>query len=330
MNKRITKRLLAAVAVVSFFVFGANAQYFGDYVSATTAGETIDTVTVGTQTGFYAEPDPYYSPSYNTATNTGLGANQLWDWTITPATGTASGTEATSGNYLQVLGDTMNYLEVVWGAGTGTVTLDVAERNSSTTCAGSTQSITVQVIGTPTVTYSADAANGAAVGGIIGTDISVCESDADRLNDIVQLAFTQAGITGNPSYKAQYTITVDTLTIGTGVPVTLATESFTAAGGTQVSSNAATLNLAQPVDHGDGAGFVCITNAGGDKRGTVYTYTIAGVNDRISRKCDFLSNTTNVAAGWSWYDTTAETIAVTVNPAPVTGPIYHISNMWAN
>ncbi|PLX10297.1 MAG: hypothetical protein C0597_17005 [Marinilabiliales bacterium] len=174
----------------------------------------------------------------------------------------------------------------------------------------------VDVIGAPSVTYSADAP-----GTIIGADLTVCEGDA-RLTDVVQLAFTQAAIAGSPSYLASYTIDIDT------TATTAFTETFSNAAA--VATDAATLGLAQPVDHGDGAGFVCLTNAGGDKRTTVYTYTILGVNDRISRKSDYLTNSGALPTGWSLYDTTAETIAITVNPAPVTGPIYHIGNMWAN
>jgi len=325
MMKKITRNLVAAFAVTFLFVGLAQAQYFADYVEAVTGGsEEIDTVTTGTQTGLYAEPDPYYSPAYNTANNTGLGTDQYWDWTIT--NGTASGSEAAV--YEQVLGDTSNYIEIAW-SGTGTVTVDVAERNGAVSCAGATQSMTVQVIDPSTVTFSADNPGGNVFGGTNDT-IKVCATDLTRLDDFVQVAFSQSVAFGSPSYQVQYTITIDTITSGGAINnIAGYTESYMGSAGNQVASTADILNLAQPVDHGSGVGFVCITN-GGTSAATLYTYRIQGVTDRISRKSDFLLNPTKLANGWTWYDTTLETLTVQVNPAPVTGPIYHISNMWAN
>ena len=54
------------------------------------------------------------------------------------------------------------------------------------------------------------------------------------------------------------------------------------------------------------------------------------ITDRISRKSDYLVNPTGANTGWRPYDTTTETIVITVNPTPVTGPIYTIPNNWAN
>jgi hypothetical protein len=326
MNKRLTQKILAALVVAFFFAASASAQFFGDYVeggAGATAGQEIDSVTVGAQAGFYAEPDPYFSPGYAPTTNLGLGADQYWRWTITNAvTGTASGAEAAPGTYIQTpaaINDTSNYIEILFGAGTGTITLDVAERNGAVACEGAAQTMTVAVVAEPTVTFSPD--NPQVGVGEIGADVSICETDAERLNDVIQLTFT--GIYG---YQAQYGITVDTLPIGGGPAVNIPAldEDFLGAAGNQVSSNATTLDLAQPT-----GGFATITNAGGESRSTIYTYTLQGCTDRISRKSDYLSNTTGAATGWTWYDNNGTTIAVTVNPAPVTGPIYHISNLWA-
>ncbi len=330
MNKRITKKIFAALAVATFFIGGVNAQILTDFVEATAGVESVDTVTISSTTRLYVYPDVYYAPTYARATNTNIGSNE-WTW---------YNSVDNSGPVIKAAANE-NWIEFTWPATAQTYPVAVYESTTGAGgCEGSVSTINVEVIGTPTVTYTADNAGA----DIIGTDISVCESDAARLTDIVQLAFTQAGIIGNPSYQAQYTLTVDTIALGDGAPVApvIATESFLGSAGTQVASNAATLDLAQPVDHGDGAGFVCITNAGGESRSTVYTYSLTGVNDRISRKSDY-NGTWEADAGytpglaydsafdnWTWYDTTAETIAITVNPVPVTGPIYHISNMWAN
>jgi hypothetical protein len=75
-------------------------------------------------------------------------------------------------------------------------------------------------------------------------------------------------------------------------------------------------------------GFPVINN-GTRNAVTVYTYTYTSINDQASRFGDFLINPTAVAANFLYY-ANASTITVTVYPAPITGPIFHIDNAWAN
>lgn len=307
MNKRFTKNLMAAAALMLFFVAGAQAQILTNYVIQTNTGETVDTVTVNSTTRLYVMPDPVYSPSYNATTNANIGVNETWTW--------SNGvTKAASGE---------NWIEQNWTA-TGTVTVDVVEANTTVSCAGSTSTINVEVIDEPTVTYTS--VDGSPVFGSAASPFSFCESDGRLTTDYVQAAFTSE-IAGNPSYQIQYTITVDTSSDGgsTWSNIAARTQTFAGSSSTQQASNAATLNLTVPT-----GGFVAIANASADQRPTRFTYTLNGVNDRISRKSDYLTNNTAAATAWSWYDTTAETVVIVVNPSPVTGPIYHISNMWAN
>jgi hypothetical protein len=78
-------------------------------------------------------------------------------------------------------------------------------------------------------------------------------------------------------------------------------------------------------------------------KATVYEYTLTGWNSGISRKSDYiairaLENATPGSSAWddySYYTRNIDadvrlTARVIVLPAPVTGPIYHISNSWAN
>ncbi len=60
---------------------------------------------------------------------------------------------------------------------------------------------------------------------------------------------------------------------------------------------------------------------GGHQR-TQYVYTVHGITDNVSRKSDFLSGQTLYGAG--------TTYTIIVNPAPSTGPIYHIPNEFGN
>ena len=56
------------------------------------------------------------------------------------------------------------------------------------------------------------------------------------------------------------------------------------------------------------------------------------INDQASRFGDFinLDGDDTVPGDFNYYNIGGQQLVVTVNPAPVTGPIYHISNTWAN
>ena len=305
---KITLTLLLA-----FALNGAFAQFVA---STSTASEAIDTVTVGATIPYYVQPDAYFNPSFSTIADT-ASVESTFAWDVTGVTGASliwQSVNATAGNG--------NYVEVNFGNTNGAgQTISVLETAPAGCNAGSAITMEVRVIGTPAVSFSPDNA-GTVLGGS-GATLSFCEGDA-RLSDVVQLAFTQADLPNNPSYLASYEITVDTIQADATVSnIGARTETFS--GASAVASNANTLDLAQPT-----GGFVCITNGSGVKRSTVYKYTILGVNDRISRKSDYLTNSAGAATGWTLYDTNAETVQITVNPVSVTGPIYHISNMWAN
>jgi len=63
---------------------------------------------------------------------------------------------------------------------------------------------------------------------------------------------------------------------------------------------------------------------GTDPVRTKYVYTLGGITDNVSRKSDYL------AAGTTWYDDVNEVYTIILNPAPSTGPIYHIPNNYGN
>jgi len=56
---------------------------------------------------------------------------------------------------------------------------------------------------------------------------------------------------------------------------------------------------------------------------TKYVYTLGGITDNVSRKSDFLT-------GVTWYEDVNQVYTIILNPAPVTGPIYHIPNDFGN
>jgi hypothetical protein len=310
MKKNFTKKLLAAFAVAMLFAGLTQAQILTDYVQST-GSEAIDTVTISSTTRLYVYPDAVFSPSYNATTNAGIGSNQRWTW--------YNGTDATGTEIKAASND--NWIENTWPGTAQTYQVAVVESNSAVTCDGSATTIDVEVIASPTVTYTS--ADGSGIFGSSATH-TYCENDARLGTDAAQATFTH-GMTGSPSFQVQYTLVVDTSHSNGTTWTTIAamTQTYSGAAGTQQAVTGTTHNLTAPA-----GGFVCVTD--GVDYPTRFTYTLTGVNDRVSRKSDYLSNSAAAATGWSWYDTTTENLVVEVYPVPVTGPIYHISNMWAN
>ena len=297
---------------MAFAISGASAQILTDYIQTAAGSESVDSVTTGTTTILYVYPDLVYSPSYDAATNANLGANARWTW-YNSADGSGAPIKAAANE---------NWVEMThWVAGTYAVSVE--ESNTVGGCTGAVSTVNVEILAEPTVTFTA--ADGTPVLGSAGSPFTFCETDARLGTDYPQATFT-TDIISSPSFQIQYTIAVDTNMNGDGTWGNIAamTETWSGAAGTQLDAgDGATYNFAQPT-----GGFVCVTNV--VDYPTRYTYTLTGVTDRISRKSDYLTNSTAAADSWTWYDTGAETIVVIVNPTPVTGPIYHISNMWAN
>ncbi|MGE0090713.1 MAG: hypothetical protein AB7S50_14670 [Bacteroidales bacterium] len=300
----------ALTLVMAFVIYGANAQILTDYVQAVAAGpEEIDSVITGTTTRLYVYPDLNFSPTFDPATNGGLAGSQVWEWY-----------PSSDGSGVAIKGAANeNWLEYTWGAA-GLFPVSVIESNSLLSCDGSVSTIDVRILPEPTVAFTS--VDGTPVFGSAASPFSYCESEARLLTDYPQATIT-SNISGMPSYQIQYSLVVDTTHSGgatwTAIPASGLT--YDGAAGTQQIVTGSTHNLNRPV-----AGFIAI-----DGRPTRYTYSLNGVTDRITRKCDYLTNSAKAANAWTWYDdVTPETMVILVNPAPVTGPIYHISNMWAN
>jgi hypothetical protein len=319
MKKNFTKKLLAAFAVAMLFAGLTQAQILTDYVQST-GSEAIDTVTVSSTTRLYAYPDAVFSPSYNATTNAGRGSNQRWTW--------YNGTDATGTEIKPASND--NWIEFTWPGTAQTYPVAVVESNSAVSCNGSATTINVEVIASPTVTFNTT--DGTPVFyGTTGVPVSICESDARVGTDYFQ-ATVSHGIADNNDSRIQlhYKIIVDTSNDAGSTWTNIVADSGLYYNGTQVTTLTApgvSHNLAVPPNTGSGtSGFVAINGAM-----TRYTYSLIGVTDKISRKSDYDGSILPGAlTGWTLYDTTVESAAIVVNPVPVTGPIYHISNTWAN
>ncbi len=320
--------LIAALLVA--YVFTANAQTDvagnGDtndknFVSETT--EAADYVTVGAEMPFYAKPDPYFHPNYNNANAWALTAGFTWLWTVTkgaPAMTDAVVTSPGAENYRQI-----EFPSV------GDYVLGVKEKASAALggCEGAEQTHTVTVIEAPTYTENWAAA----------TYDNQCEG-AVAVNKL-ELTLTANANDGN--MRLAYTLQIKTQTWSGTAWVdskfyNLAKDNDATPLAVNFPNTAPETKLAAGVkDLSAGLAYDCITE-GGSKVRTVYTYNVFGVNSQITRKSDFLSGPTTPATfGYRINDGTVsadatvadETFWVAVNPAPVTGEIYHVKNAWS-
>ncbi len=318
MNTKQTLKILLSSALFMFAVMTAQAQVTfenDDYVSIGDATANVDSVTTGTRSGYYIMPDSYYHPNYTNAGGWALTNNFTWTWTTSDVANAILDDASTADNYV----------EVDFGA---VGTYKISGREIAPALYGGCQSvdtsITVEVIPSPTVTILTGGA------GIITGDLEVCEG-APELAGVVEAAFT--GVQVGQQLGWDFTIWTlagdhttplfyydDDASTSLGAAEAAAIDSTFASNAQHEGINGSTFSLPKAT-----GGFPVINN-----QSTVYRYTIDGVNDYISRKSDYLGNTAAAKNAWTVYDNTVETITIIVNPTPVTGPIYHIPNNWAN
>lgn len=285
------------------------------YDANETAPTAIDSVTTGSTTGFYVKPDTYYHPNYNAGGGWVVTAGFSWNWSFPGANGGSTINDADVND---------PYVTITWGAVSGGTPYEVNVYEEAPAAMGSCQGavtvLNVEVCAAPTVTFTADNP-----GTTIGADLTVCDGDA-RLADVVQATFT-----GIITYQLDWDLEIATLNASSvkdeyfdidynslGAAQAYAIQNQGSDGSQTTGLTASTYDLTKPT-----GGFL-VTNS----KSTVFTYDIRGTNDRISRKSDYLTNTTAALDSWSWYDTVVETIVIQINPAPDTGPIYHIPNNW--
>lgn len=269
-----------------------------------------DTVTVGFQTKYVALPDPFYHASYVTPAWT-LTAGFTWAWTFFAADGTTPLTVTT--DYTTAAGAKANETLVTWVT-TGNRVLKVAETSPAGFggCADASPSTqNVAVVPEP-IRVSFPYFNTTL--GLASTQTYAFCGDQLGLNMTVNL-------TGYPHFEMEWTLTrqeIDFSGVGVGGVTTvvnntgasaqvLGTNNFTTV------STAATFTFDALRD---------LTLQAGKR--TKYIYTMKGVNDLYSRKSDYVAGTT------SWFPLTPadQIFNIIINPAPATGPIYHVPNNW--
>jgi len=317
---------IAFTLVLAMMILGASAQtHLGtpipgaaaDHVSGATDATTY--LTEGTTIPLFALPDPYFHPDWDLATA---------DWTLTDGYTWNWDDPATTLTFSQDLAQD-NYVEVSAALGdAGAYPITVSEVGAAG-CAGATTTITITVVTQPSFAINTGDAT-----------YADCEAGG-ALPAAGDLETTIAG--GWENYRLAWNLTIATLDdasavefwytdeagagqspVGTpvyGAEYTQANGSFDA----QAASAAYDIVTVPSFD---------VINNGVRDAVTVYTYTLVSVNDRASRFGDFINlNGSNADASlFTDYAATAagDVVTVTVYPAPITGPIYHIIDTWSN
>jgi len=308
--------------VLAFVISGAFAQLndpAGDYTSTDT--DATHKVTIGTRVPFWVEPDSYFNPGFEAAVNAVTGAalqtyisgakaeivsTFVWSVPTAPAGGVATPSNQSD-----------NYVEYTFTVATGDYVLSVVETAGA--CPGTAETMTVTVVDEPTMAWvTADQDGCSPVTSAVIADIT---GDLDGDDMTLFWSFTASNVDsdwdGVFPVDAAYNETDITAAAAAAESVSdfdfaSGTAQFFAATGNQ------TLIASQDWDAMNSAI-------------TIYTFTLEGVTDKVSRKSDYL----NVFSAADLTDETiytqygtSDVVRIVVRPAPATGPIYHITNSW--
>jgi len=309
---------IAITLVLTILITGAFAQNNPADYDLISADGDVSYVTQGATVPFYVTPDATYHPTW-TAFSNNLTAGFVWNFYDDGSW--SDGTELT-------LNVTDNYVEI--DANTvGSYPINVREQASAAFggCEDATgQDFTVNVLAAPTAGITGAGANNAWTVAVANYEYYIC---GDASAEDLTVTITETGVPAalaNYAYSIQKrVVNIDasdaeiggTETITTAVDHTIGTKyaAATADGGTETVGTAA-----MPV-------------VGGER--TKYEFTLQkptdaavaaaeGLVSSVSHKSDYLT----VAGGGdvtTYPFSGTVTVVYVVNPAPVTGPIYHIS-----
>lgn len=320
-------RILFVLALSVLFTGGVFAQTHAgttipgaaaDYSSGAVDGTTY--ITAGTTVPVYALPDSYLHPDYDVAAGDyTLVDGFTWTWSVTAGTATdlTFSQNGAQDNYVAVTA-------IATASGAYTISVVEAAPAAYGGCSGAATTLDITVVAAPQITID---------GGDATYDF--CEGAAGLPTDI------QTTITGGwEAYHVVWTLEIKTLNNGGADEFWYSDE--TGAGQAGAAFNAVNYTTGSPQTIATAAAapdlmtvtsFDVINNGTRDAT-TVYTYTLTSINDRASRFGNFiaLNGSTADQSLFTYYATPAasDVVTVTIHPAPVTGPIYHIQDGWAN
>lgn len=308
----LLKLALVFTAIIMFA--SANAQTPAQY----TANQTETMVqTEGISFRLYVTPDPVYSPSYASGT---LGANSRWTFTI-PAGLTAvlpvvSGTPATQ-NWVEISNPVANAADY---------TVSVVESNTDFSCVDAGRSTSISVIAAPTATVtSTPGATWTQVG--VTQEYFRCALATDAIA-VPALAITYTEDARRVANSYDYILTVTRGGYDADNNVLVADVPVTAAFG-KSAMNLIAAYAASPISHTT-ASTMSLLTSGTQLVRTKYVFTLANISSKTSYLSYFRANTAfTPSIASNYYAVAGQTVTFWLNPAPVTGPIYHIPNNYA-
>lgn len=281
---------LALVTVAMLLFVGANAQNPADFDDAALDGD-ISYVTVGKTMPFYVVPDNNYHPTWTPFSNN-LTSGFTWTWTST-----AFGTDLTLAT------QTDNYVTIT-ANNIGSYLVNVKEAAPAAWggCEDPTGTdITINVVAAPTIGgfpyFTGLGASPYLVCAPFTANPNIQITGFPNFEVIVSLSSQEIDFSGTLQGSATLILDEEAVVVGGG-------NSLTSGTGTYIFDADRVLDI-----------------LGGHQR-TQYVYTVHGVTDLVSRKSDYLSTQTLYGAG--------TTYTIIVNPAPTTGPIFHIPNDFGN
>lgn len=260
-----------------------------------------DTVTVGYQSIYIAQPDPVYHGSYNSGGSWALTADFTWVWTFFESDGTTPATSGAAADYVSAAGTKANEILVTWPT-VGDYVLKVAEK--APVAFGGCEDQTPSVINIAVV--DAPVRNTVPTG-----TVQYC-GDQAAVNIVVNLS-------GFPAFDVTWALVQDNIDEN-GDLIGGSANTLRASAAQRVGTpNFTTRSTADYTLESR-----AFTLVGGER--TRYTYTFGGINDLYSRKSDYVGGST------TWFPDPAsdQTYIVIVNPMPATGPIFHVPNNWGN
>ncbi|MFO7924160.1 MAG: hypothetical protein R6U58_10755 [Bacteroidales bacterium] len=315
--------LKLAMTVVATLIFGgAMAQTNGGAGVPGSADVTFDTggtdggvfyMIEGTTIPLYAEPDAVYHSDWTYDSDWSLTDGFIWNWSV-------SAGDAGNVTFTPAASNTRdNYVELNITT-TGTYQISVTEEAPAAYggCEGAAQTLDVEVVDAPSVT----------LGALDGTSDNFCITDGGIPTEIIATISD-----GWRNYRVAWTLEIATLGAGLVEDEWFDTDLTTSLGGAQAFAEDYTeaapneIASAGDADIMTVASFSVINN-----KPTVYTYTLTSINDQALRFGDYIGfggdYGTPAAADFT-YNAVGESYSVQINPAPATGPIYHIPEDFA-
>ena len=281
-----------------------------------TATETETMVqTEGISFRLYVAPDVVYSPNYGDGT---LGAKSLWTFTYTGLTSTlVSGT-----------GYNQNWVEFTAPVASATdYSVGVVESNSDFSCVDAGRTTLISIIEAPTAALATNVALPTGwTAGAAAKEFFLCAAAGDLIA-VPQLDITFTEDTRRVANAYDYTLSVTRGGYDINGNVLIADAPVTT-GFDKTTMQAIAGYAASPIAHTT-SGTMQILVDGTQSVRTKYVFTLTNISSKTSYLSYFRANTgfTPTIVD-NYYAVAGQEVTFWLNPAPVTGPIYHIPNNY--